>query len=141
LSLNDGAFEVTLFEGQEKKALGALLNDGEWHHVLAVVPEGATTLKEVLLYVDGRLADAVGVGEETHIQTSQANWIGIGVLLSRSGFNLGERMAMEPFEGWLDDFCLWTRALSAAEVAVIHARGRNGIGARHALAAYAKREG
>lgn len=33
--------------------------DGLWHHVAAVVPEGATTTDQILYYIDGVLVDAI----------------------------------------------------------------------------------
>lgn len=134
LSLNDGRFEVAIAPDVVKRVLGEGINDGAWHHVAAVVPHDGATLSEVSLYVDGVLQEAVQeTGGSTRIDTSQANWIGLGVLLSRSSLNLSVQMGMEPFEGWLDDFGLWTRAMTAREVAELYATGLTGHGLTAAL--------
>ncbi|HSH10086.1 MAG TPA: sulfatase-like hydrolase/transferase, partial [Oceanipulchritudo sp.] len=127
LSLNNGRLEVVLMQDKVKAATGIRINDGDWHHVAVVVPFKGATLDDVQLYVDGVRQDEVDtIGGTSPIKTGQANWIGIGVILSRSSFKLEEEMGMAAFTGALDDFALWTRALTAAEIAALKDGARAG---------------
>lgn len=120
LSLNNGKFEVMLSKGKMKVARGSTINDGSWHHVAATVPAQGATLDDVKLYIDGVLQTNVKtLGGSSTINTAQANWMGIGILLAQSGFKLDEQLGMTDYEGGLDDFALWTRALSDAETRAV----------------------
>ncbi|MEX0326392.1 MAG: LamG-like jellyroll fold domain-containing protein [Puniceicoccaceae bacterium] len=127
LSLNDGHLEIALRKGKVKSATSEKINDGKWHHVAAVVPSRGAILDDVRLYIDGSLAgETKSTGGSSVVNTAQANWMGIGVLLSKSGYKLDKEMGMKAFDGWIDDFALWTRALSPAEVAALHAGAVDG---------------
>jgi hypothetical protein len=127
LSLNGGHFELALRKNKVKTTTGKSINDGEWHHVAAVVPAKGSKLDDVQLYVDGVPQTAFDtIGGNSPVNTAQANWMGIGVLLSKSGFQLDKEMGMTAFDGLIDDFALWTRALSAEDVAALHAGGASG---------------
>jgi len=81
-----------------------------WHHVAVVLPAGAPYTGA--LYVDGLVVvtnDAMTVHPSDVGRTSQ-NWLG------RSPYD-----ADPFFSGWLDDFRIYKRALSATEIAVLMA--------------------
>jgi hypothetical protein len=135
LSLNDGQFEVSLRKGQVKLSGQTRLNDGHWHHVAAVVPHKGSKLDDVQLYVDGVLQTNVSTtGGSTRIDTKQSNWIGIGILLSKSSYKLDKEMGMSGFEGAIDDFALWTRALGSDDISVVYQRALEGQNAEQAEA-------
>jgi hypothetical protein len=84
---------------------GPALNDGEWHHVVAIL-DGGNDL--VQLFVDGELAAAA-----TKVFTG--NWI------SQKEINIGYYKVVYGlpyyyFSGTLDEIAIYGRALSAAEV-------------------------
>jgi len=41
------------------------INDGQWHFIASVFPDGATTITELLHYVDGKLDTRSGGGDQT----------------------------------------------------------------------------
>jgi hypothetical protein len=96
---------------------GPALNDGEWHHVVAI-HDGGNDL--VQLFVDGQLAAA-----ETKIFTG--NWI------SQKEINIGYyKVIYGPpyyyFSGTLDEIAVYNRALPADEIAYHYANGLGGKG-------------
>lgn len=129
LSINEGRLELILSPNQQKITKYSGLNDGKWHHLVVTLPFDGAPLREVEFYIDGELQqDATDRGGSTAIKTSQANWIGLGVLLKKSKVDLEQDYGMRPFEGALDDFALWTRALTDGEVAQLFkgaAEGKN----------------
>ena len=96
---------------------GPALNDGEWHHVVAV-HDGANNL--VQLYVDGSLA--------TSAMTSfTGDWV------SQKEINIGyHKVIYGPpyyhFSGTLDEIAVYNRALSSAEIAYHYAKVLGGKG-------------
>lgn len=84
-------------------------NDGAWHHV-ACVWDGTTNANGAKLYIDG-VADgqATAVATET---TAQTYSLTLGKTPSASG---------NWYRGFLDDLRIYSRALSAGEIAVLYA--------------------
>ncbi len=127
LSLDNGKFEVVLGSGKSRVANSPVLNDGAWHHVAATVPALGSTLNAVNLYIDGILqTDLTTSGGGTAVNTAQANWMGLGILLADSTFKLDTQLGMTDFAGSLDDLGLWTRALGDVETRALF----EGAGAR-----------
>lgn len=94
------------------------VNDGQWHHIVSVLPEGGTTIGDVLHYVDGQL-DPVKEGSlanpvDTMIDPSVAPPVTVG----GSPFNAGFRYVTAT----LDDVRIYSRALTSDEIAAL-ARG------------------
>jgi hypothetical protein len=87
-----------------------MLSAKEWHHIVVVLPAGATYTGT--LYIDG-VAVATNAAMSVHLSDIGAttmNWLG------RSPFT------SDPyFSGSLDDFRIYSRALSAEEVAALYA--------------------
>jgi hypothetical protein len=96
---------------------GPALNDGEWHHVVAV-QDGTNNL--VQLYVDGSLV--------TSAMTSfTGGWV------SQKEINIGYyKVTYGPpyyrFSGTLDEIAVYNRALSSAEIAYHYAKVLGGKG-------------
>ncbi|MFN3168625.1 MAG: LamG-like jellyroll fold domain-containing protein [Phycisphaeraceae bacterium] len=85
------------------------VNDGEWHHVAAVlVDDGSPDVLEVLMYIDGVLQGSSGSGDEP-IDTLATSNVVIG--------NSNKFVDVRQFTGLMDDTAIWSRALSAQEIA------------------------
>jgi arylsulfatase A-like enzyme len=86
------------------------INDGEWHHVAAVIDDfdtsGSVNVDEVKLYVDGVLETVDGSTSRV-INTAVNTTFYLGGSGHSSSFN---------FKGDLDEVRIWKRAFSAAEV-------------------------
>ncbi|MFD8530740.1 LamG-like jellyroll fold domain-containing protein [Streptosporangium canum] len=88
------------------------VNDGQWHHAVITATGNVTTL-----YVDGTAAGTVNLGVETYMWESDTV-IGSG----KADSNLPGSPAGRPnpvefgFKGLLDEFAVYDRALSAAQV-------------------------
>lgn len=96
------------------------VNDGEWHHVGVVWEDNGTPeVLDALLYVDGVLVASSAANSQV-INTTSGDDVKIGVR-GPDGDDL-------PFDGLIDDARIYARALSAAEMAALHAqRGADGI--------------
>jgi hypothetical protein len=108
LTPKNGATGTIRFEIRNGNAFSqidgaAALPTGGWHHV-AVTLDGSTGT----LYVDGQKVGSNSVGiRPSHLGVTTQNWIG------RSQFP-------DPYlDGRVDDFRIYNRALSAAEVAAV----------------------
>jgi len=117
-SSNMAVFSMRDSAGSGKEISGGpALNDGAWHHVVAI-HEGGNDL--VQLFVDDQLAAA-----ETKIFTG--NWI------SQKEINIGYyKVIYGPpyyyFSGTLDEIAVYNRALPADEIAYHYASGLGGKG-------------
>ena len=80
------------------------LRDNQWHHVCAVLPDGATDVSQVLLYVDGQL-EAYGTNNTKIINTGSLN-----------DLKIGNDMINRNFNGLIDEVRLYSRALSIEEI-------------------------
>ena len=87
-------------------AQGISLSPGQWYHV-AGVWDGATTK----LYIDGQLQAPVKTGPTTFSHT------GAAAVLSGAGGTIGA------FKGSVDEVVLFDKALTAAQIAALHALG------------------
>lgn len=88
-----------------------VINDGEWHHVASVYPEGSGEVGTVIHYIDG-VADAAG-GNGGSTQAVNTSIVADPVTVGRRT----QGATMGYFPGQLDDVRIYDRALSAAEVA------------------------
>lgn len=89
----------------------SVINDGEWHHVASVYPEGSGEVGTVIHYIDG-VADAAG-GNGGSTQAVNTSVVADPVTVGRRT----QGATMGYFPGQLDDVRIYDRALSAAEVA------------------------
>ncbi len=91
------------------------INDGNWHHVASVYPEGGGELGTVIHYIDG-VAEAPG-GNGGSTQAVNTSVIADPVSIGRriQGTTMGY------FSGQIDDVRIYDRPLSDAEVAQLSA--------------------
>ncbi len=82
------------------------LEDGQWHHVVAVYDD-----KRIALYVDGVEEDAVAASGALALNN-------LPVTLGENAASRGRLLG-----GWLDDVRLYDRGLSAEEVKALRAEG------------------
>jgi Concanavalin A-like lectin/glucanases superfamily/F5/8 type C domain len=109
--LQDGRLRVE--HGNGNIIGDAVVNDGRWHHVVAVLPEGGV-MKDVMLYLDGGLLAVYGIGNggNPFITTE-----GVDFTIGRSGPR-GDRY----FTGMIDDVRLYDRVLSQEQIAWLAGR-------------------
>ncbi len=87
-----------------------VINDGEWHHVVSVFPEGGQFMQDLVHYVDGELQEVGGTGSTTVEVDTDPNGEEV---------TFGSRLqgaAQQFYIGDLDDVSIWSRALTAEEV-------------------------
>lgn len=118
LRLNDNAANGPLgairTETQGDFTIGSTaLNDGEWHHVVSVYPEGGGELGTVIHYVDG-VAETPG-GNNGSTQAVNTSTTADEVTIGRRT----QGTVQGYFPGQLDDVRIYDRALSGAEVAAL----------------------
>lgn len=116
LRLNDvatnGPLGAIRTETQGDFTIGSTpLNDGQWHHVASVYPDGGGELGTVLHYVDGILESAGGNGGSTQAVNTSTTADPVTVGRRNQNGVLGY------FPGLVDDVRIYNRALTAQEVA------------------------
>jgi uncharacterized protein len=100
------AITTTTFGAEQQISSTGRLSTGAWHHIAVVLDAGATYTGT--LYIDGAVAgtNTAMTLRPSSIGNTPNNWIG------RSAF------AADPyFSGLVDDFRIYSRALTAAEIA------------------------
>lgn len=99
--------------GWGESYLSTPLNDDEWHHVAIVVDAPETTNGNFIAYLDGfEVARSPAAAINNHTGD-----IGIGAMDDSTRYHDGSSSGDgNHFEGWIDEFQLWNRALSAEEV-------------------------
>lgn len=130
LSINEGNPELAIRPEIYKSTQNQSINDGEWHHIAVVVPRNNSTIEDLKLYIDGKLIeDTKTTKPETGINTSQANWMSVSTQIEAYKTDLRKSMNMKNYVGLLDDFCIWSRALTDKEIKRIYSKGLKGIDA------------
>jgi hypothetical protein len=116
LVLDRGRLSVRTSAGETRLA-DPPLNNGQWHHVALVVMPNARTLAHVRVYVDGQRRDwAVAAAAEKEI-TARMGIYGMSLAgPHRPVWKKGKLGPFTAFEGAIDDFAAWYRALSDAEI-------------------------
>jgi hypothetical protein len=86
-----------------------MLDDGQWHHVLATVNR---TTNITTVYVDGVVGDTNDISAMA----------GFSINTGGNAFTLGARTSStpNPMNGLLDDVAIWNRVLTAAEVTQVY---------------------
>lgn len=108
---NNGPAGAIRTESQGDFTIGStLVNDGAWHHIASVYPEGGGELGTVLHYVDGVLDNPGGNNASTQpvITSTTADPVTIG--------RRTQGATDTYFPGLVDDVRIYDRALSAQEV-------------------------
>lgn len=86
--------------------------DAGWHHVTLRVNEAATTFADVDIFLDGKKLEVTGeasAGLGQSLNTAET-------ALVLGGSSIGYWNINRPFEGRLDDFSVWDRALTNAQI-------------------------
>ena len=105
----------------------AAINDGRWHHVALVVSPGAKSFDDLAVYLDGKALSWAQVGTATEkaklLEAKHRLSIGCGAvyLWKATGPAKGPG-----FEGAIDEFGAWYRALSAAEINALYVGAKQG---------------
>jgi hypothetical protein len=107
-----GLFELGVGQGRTDGTGSPSVADNAWHHVVTVLPAGATNLSAVRMYVDGSLITFTSA--TTTIDTK------IGNLLFGQSVNA---TSIQQFSGLMDDFALWVDELDATEVRALYSFG------------------
>ena len=95
---------------------GPVVNDGSWHHVVAVEDNAAGDGVKRKLYLDGRL---VGVSLVLNTLT----------LIGANGFRVGANPnGTNPFVGTIDGAFVFAGALTPEQIAKLYARGSQDLG-------------
>ena len=127
VSLNNGNLEVALRPEIYTATSSLKINDGKWHYIAVVVPYADAKIKDFKLFVDGKLIEDKQTEKPgTSIKTMQANWMAIATQTETYKTDLVSTMDMQDYVGLLDDFSLWTRALTENEVEQLYSEGLNG---------------
>jgi len=84
--------------------------DDVWHHVVAVLPQGANNVSQMRLYVDGR---------SNTVSAVQGNAINTG----SSDVHLGDDHADRRFSGCLDEAYIFDRELTEDEIVQLYSGG------------------
>jgi hypothetical protein len=87
------------------------LNDGSWHMVSAVLPEGGTYMEDLRLFVDGKPCTTSVSKKQVRINTRACNILGVG-----TAGRPGNRDAVRNFTGLIDEFNYWAIGLKDAEI-------------------------
>ncbi|HRS70713.1 MAG TPA: LamG domain-containing protein, partial [Anaerohalosphaeraceae bacterium] len=89
------------------------VNDGQWHHVAAVLQEpasGPASVQNLRLYIDGQLDAGTYTNPTVEINTGTDCSVRIGVMQKPDG-------ALESFfGGQIDEVRIYDRALSESEI-------------------------
>jgi hypothetical protein len=96
--------------------LSPFVNDSLWHHLAVSYPGG--TLSGASIYLDGKAVSPTVTVNGTNTPNT-----GVGVLTAGVLPNL----TLYSFNGRMDDFALWSRALSANEIQTVYNLGRGGM--------------
>jgi hypothetical protein len=127
LGINDGNLELALRPEIYTTTRHLKINDGEWHHLAVVLPHDGAKIKNLKLFVDGKLIeDKQTTKPETTVNTTQANWMAIATQTETYKTDLTKTMNMKNYVGLLDDFSLWTRALNENEIKQLYTEGLKG---------------
>ncbi len=93
------------------------LNDGAWHHIASVFPEGGVVMEDVIHYVDGMedpMSGTNSANADIEVWTAGEDW--------GTEVEIGSRLQGENHQfyiGLLDEIRIYSRELSPAEVQAI----------------------
>ena len=104
LRISNGA--LTLIARDGKKEGTTLVNSGDWVHVAIVMTnDGSPTMGEIQCYINGTLETFTALRDQT-----------IEIIKGENPLQLGVGVGMIHFKGSLDEFKMYDRPLSEAEV-------------------------
>ena len=109
--VNNGTPDVSTFNGTGVRS-PTLVNDGNWHQIVATYNGGTMTSANCLIYVDGVVTASVGGSNQVN-NSINANYA-IGQWASTGSFY---------FNGQIDLVGLWAKVLTAGEVSELYNGG------------------
>ncbi len=95
------------------------INDGQWHHVASVYPDGGTVMGDTIHYIDGEIDPQSGIGNETLLVDTATD---AGDDFVRIGSRI-QGANIQYFPGTLDEVRIYSRALTQTEVQALMAQG------------------
>ena len=108
---SDGSLGVGVWGGYIKTTT-QFVNDGNWHHVAAVLADdGSPDVSEIQLYIDGVLETNPFISNSQAIATTDSEDVVLGARLDTDGVNYASH-----FEGRLRDIRIYSRALNPSEI-------------------------
>ncbi len=90
-----------------------VINDGQWHHVVSVFPEGGQFMQDLVHYVDGELQEVGGTGSTT---------VEVNTNPDGEDVTFGSRLQgadQQYFIGDLDEISIWNRTLTPEEIVAL----------------------
>ncbi len=131
LVLEKGRLSVRTSAG-ETKVRGPKLNDGTWHHAVLVVAPEAKTLAHITVSADGQALPWADKGTRDKPVVAK---MGIhGLALAGPHRPVWRKQELGPFlhfDGAIDDFAAWYRALSQEEIKTLYEAALKGQNASH----------
>lgn len=108
-----GLYELGIGQGRTDATGSPPVTDNAWHHLVTVLPQGATTLSGVRMYIDGNPI-TFSAASTTMIDTKTGN-----IMIGQSA----NAQATQQFAGIVDDFAIWSQELDAAQVRALYSFG------------------
>lgn len=90
----------------------SVVPNGTWQHVAVVVDR---TNAKYWIYVDGVAETTYTIGEDAWLPNNIPNTVG-NIALDASDLRIGDKNGGTQFEGYIDDYAIFSAALTAAEV-------------------------
>ncbi len=118
VSLDDGTGKLALgVYGARLIATGAnSLEDGQWHHIAVVLPDGADNINQVEMYIDGVEVTTNSGSLNATLKTAFSE-VSIGSV--NTSTQPGIYNLTQPFKGLIDDVRLYNSALTQPEIAAL----------------------
>ena len=110
LHVEDGMLRTTIWSGWEKGT--TTVNSNQWVHAASVLPDGAPTSSFILHYVNAVFD--IGDSVEHSLYTGEDYDVKIGASATGGG----------KFNGLIDDFRIYDRALSSIEIRALYLLGQ-----------------
>lgn len=107
---NGGVVEIGIGGGRSNSAGTTSVTDGEWHHVVTMLPAGGDSLMDIRVFVDGEPI-TMTFGSDRGVDT-RGGPLALGHAANSVGF--------QPLNATVDDLALWSRALTDAEVRAVY---------------------
>ena len=105
----------------ETKVQGPKLNDGMWHHAVLVVAPEAKTLAHITVYTDGQARPWADKGTRDKPVVAKMGIHGLALAGPHRPVWRNQKLGpFTPFDGAIDDFAAWYRALSREEIKTLY---------------------
>ncbi|MEK6249413.1 MAG: LamG domain-containing protein, partial [Planctomycetales bacterium] len=107
--LDGGKLELAVISGQAITG-ETPVNDGLWHHVVLVFPDGSNDVGDAVFYVDSQLESTTGGGQSvsTHCDMN---------------VTIGDSIGSGSWKGRIDDLRIYDYGLTSAEVLALFNEG------------------